>query len=45
MTWHHPTAQDEFNLKEYVEITEQAREYLALREQLVARRARARTGR
>jgi hypothetical protein len=40
----HGSSLDEFNLKDYVEVTQQGREYLALREQLVARRARARAG-
>lgn len=35
----------DFNLKDYVEITQQGREYLALREQLVAQTASAKAGR
>lgn len=40
----HGSGLDDFNLKDYVEITQEGREYLALREQLVSRTARAQAG-
>jgi hypothetical protein len=40
----HASAQDHFDLKNYVEITQEGREYLSLREQLVARTARTQAG-
>jgi hypothetical protein len=40
----HSSGLDDFDLKSYVEITQEGREYLALREQLAARTARAQAG-
>lgn len=40
----HGSGLDDFDLKNYVEITQEGREYLSLREQLAARNARARAG-
>jgi hypothetical protein len=40
----HGSGLDDFDLKDYVEITQEGREYLALREQLAARTATAQAG-
>jgi hypothetical protein len=40
----HGSGLDEFDLKNYIEITQGGREYLALREQLIARTARTQAG-
>jgi hypothetical protein len=40
----HGSGLDDFDMKDYVEITQEGREYLALREQLASRTARAQAG-